>query len=277
MATPAGHRRRRGDGLYVTRHGSGPVTVLVHGVVGSHLVWDPLVPLLESHFTVARLDLPGYGNSPPLRVPATPDALVGAIRSALDATGLRPPYHLVGLSMGANLVLAYTAAHGDEVECLTGIGFPYYADPTTARAGLRRNSWTCLPATAPRLASVALPVAWWALRRSGLARRQRGGYTPEMADDALRVDYRSFASTLDSCMIHFPYDAMLAATTPVPRLFLHGSLDRWSPAGAVAGAVTRSRRTRFVRIEGAPHNLVVTRPEETATAIRRHWEARGRR
>ena len=277
MATPASKtpEPRRGDHLFVKCSGRGPVAVLVHGVAGSHLIWDPLVPLLEPHYTVVRIDLPGYGNSAPLDVASTPDALVDAVRSTLHTAGLTPPYQLVGLSMGANVVLAYAATHPDEVSGLTGIGFPYFPDPRAARAGLRRNGWTFLPAVAPRLASVTLPVLWRALRRSGLTRFHRGIYTPEMAYDALRVDYRSFVSCLDNCMIHFPYERVLEATAAQPRVFIHGGDDRWAPATAVARAVTGAPNTEFVRVEHAPHNLVVTRPSDVAAAIGRHRRAAG--
>jgi len=54
--------------LHCVTSGSGPPMVLIHGVAGSHMVWDRIVPLLEPHFTVIRMDLLGYGRSPKPRV-----------------------------------------------------------------------------------------------------------------------------------------------------------------------------------------------------------------
>src|SRR5215210_7680476 len=43
--------------------GSGPVLVLVHGITSSSRNWEPVLPLLEEHFTVIAPDLLGHGES----------------------------------------------------------------------------------------------------------------------------------------------------------------------------------------------------------------------
>src|ERR1700689_2434487 len=103
-----------GTVLSYQKSGSGPTLVLIHGVAGSQLVWDPLVPLLEGARTVVRLDLMGYGRSPRPSGPCTPQNHVAAIRATLREAGLDPPYSLVGLSMGSNLALAYGCTWPDE-------------------------------------------------------------------------------------------------------------------------------------------------------------------
>jgi pimeloyl-[acyl-carrier protein] methyl ester esterase len=50
--------------LYTQTSGEGPDLVLVHGWGLHGGIWDPLVPLLEPHFRVTRVDLPGHGRSP---------------------------------------------------------------------------------------------------------------------------------------------------------------------------------------------------------------------
>src|ERR1700728_2777361 len=93
--------------LHAVASGTGPPMVLIHGVAGSHMVWDRLVPLLEPHFTVVRVDLLGYGHSPRPDGPCTPARHVSAVRRTLAQRELAPPYVIVGLSMGANLMLEY--------------------------------------------------------------------------------------------------------------------------------------------------------------------------
>jgi pimeloyl-ACP methyl ester carboxylesterase len=58
-----------------------PSTVLIHGVAGSNMMWNRMVPLLEPYFTVIRVDLLGYGHSPKPRVQYTPLRRVTAIRN----------------------------------------------------------------------------------------------------------------------------------------------------------------------------------------------------
>ena len=141
---------------------------------------------------------------------------VTAIRTTLQAAGTHPPYSLVGLSMGSNLALAYGCTWPDEVDSIVGLAFPYFATPDDARVGLKANIWTRLTLARPRLAAAAVPPIWSILRRSGAMRFHRGIYTPAMAQDALRVDFGAFESSMRSCMLTFPYDEMLSSTRRPP-------------------------------------------------------------
>src|SRR6266542_323243 len=52
-----------GDDFHFVRAGTGPVVVLVHGILGSRRSWAELVWLLEKDFTVIAPDLLGHGDS----------------------------------------------------------------------------------------------------------------------------------------------------------------------------------------------------------------------
>ena len=116
-------------------------------------MWDRLVPSLEQRYKVARVDLMGYGSSPMLAPTCSPEVHVEAIRFTLRDAGISPPYTLIGLSMGANLVLTYAARWPEEVSGLVGIAMPYYATEEAARHGLHHNVWTRLTVDHPRLAA----------------------------------------------------------------------------------------------------------------------------
>jgi len=49
--------------LYTQTSGSGPDLVLLHGWSLHGGIWDRFVPLLETHFRVTCVDLPGHGRS----------------------------------------------------------------------------------------------------------------------------------------------------------------------------------------------------------------------
>jgi pimeloyl-[acyl-carrier protein] methyl ester esterase len=49
--------------LYTQTSGSGPDLVLIHGWGLHSGIWDGLLPLLEPHYRVTRVDLPGHGRS----------------------------------------------------------------------------------------------------------------------------------------------------------------------------------------------------------------------
>lgn len=257
-----------GPTLHLVEGGSGPVLVCVHGVAGSQRIFDLLAPMLEPSYRVVRVDLLGYGASPKPSTGYGPLEHVEAVRAALTQAGVEGPYVLLGLSMGADLVLEWARRHPDEVRALVALGFPYYPDEAAARVGLRNNLWTSLTIEHPILARLVIPPLW-ALGRhaSGVASRLSSIYTPEMARDALACRYLAFRRTMAACLLHYRPDAALAASGNLARLFVHGSEDRWAPAGAVAEAIAPYDRSELVVLEGADHNVAVVSPRPTAAAI----------
>jgi pimeloyl-ACP methyl ester carboxylesterase len=151
---------------------------------------------------------------------------------------IKPPYILVGLSMGVNLALEYSARWPDECQDFIGIGMPYYPDEKEARAGLHNNFWTRLTLERPRFAQFFIPLLWW-LGRHGIIRPEKFSriYTPTMAKDTMRNPYYAFKSNLLHCMVHNPQDNLLKAGENSSRLFIHGDDDEWSNVQSVRRAV----------------------------------------
>jgi pimeloyl-ACP methyl ester carboxylesterase len=85
-----------------SRAGSGPALVLVHGLGGSRLIWEPVTDLLAAERDVIAVDMPGFGESDVLSpdVPPTPANLGVAIGEFCVELGLER-YHLAGNSLGA--------------------------------------------------------------------------------------------------------------------------------------------------------------------------------
>lgn len=257
--------------LHALTSGSGPALVLVHGVAGSNMVWDRMVPLLDSHFTVVRVDLLGYGHSAKPHLEYTPWRHVSAIRRTLTASGVAPPYGFIGLSMGTNLMLEYARRWPGEVGDMVGLGFPYYPSEAAARVGLRNNPWTRIALGHPAFARLAIP-SLWALGRhtSGLFSGRSTIYTGAMAKDALRVRYHAFRSSLLCCMVHYRLDEPLEASGDKPRLFIHGDDDEWATSDAVRRALAPYPQSELRTVENGPHNLAVAEPERTAALILDH-------
>ncbi len=234
------------------------------------MVWEELVSHLEGRYTLIALDLLGYGGSPKPRIEYTAAVHVEAIRRTLHQAGVEPPHTLVGLSMGADLVLEFARRWPGEVRELVAIGFPYYRDEAEARVALQHNAWIRLTLRHPLIASVATPALWRLGRRSAwLFRRRSALYSPKIAADALRASYFAFRSSLYNCMVRFRQDEALKATGELRRLFIHGTHDEWATAEALGAPLARYPNTRLEVIEG-PHNLVVAEPERTAELIAGH-------
>lgn len=249
--------------------GAGTPVVLVHGVAGSHRIWDLVAPALVADHRVLRLDLLGYGRSPAPRTAYTPQVHTDAVRRAVQQAGIDQPVVLVGLSMGGTLVLEYARRWPGEVLGIVVVGLPYYRDPEAARRGLRQDPWVRQALEHRRAGRLWIPPLWHlATAVPGLAGVFSSIYTPAMARDALRVPYRVFCSSIDHVMVQYSVDAAVAATAGLPRLFMHGSEDRWAPAGEVADLVSGAAATTFETVEGKGHNLAVLDPEHLVDRVR---------
>jgi pimeloyl-ACP methyl ester carboxylesterase len=173
-----------------------------------------------------------------------------------------PPYVLIGLSMGSNLMLEYALRWPEEVREMVGIGFPYYPSEAAARVGLRNNPWTNIALRHPVLAGVLVPSLWGMGRLApGVLSRSASIYTGPMAKDALRARYGSFRSSLLNCMVHYRLDEPLRGQWAGPKA-VHTRRRR---SVGTARSSQRSDRTlsafrRFVVIDDAPHNLAVAEP-----------------
>jgi haloacetate dehalogenase len=71
--------------IFVSRFGSGPPLLLLHGFPQTHLMWLDIAPLLAREFTVLCADLRGYGRSgcPPSTPDHAPYATVQTTRGIL--------------------------------------------------------------------------------------------------------------------------------------------------------------------------------------------------
>jgi pimeloyl-ACP methyl ester carboxylesterase len=96
--------------LMVERSGSGEQLVLVHGIGASRRIWDPVVAALGTYHDVLALDLPGFGDSPPLPagIPPSAPVLAEAIEHELDGLGVGA-VHIAGNSMGGQVALEFAA------------------------------------------------------------------------------------------------------------------------------------------------------------------------
>lgn len=86
--------------LTMHRGGRGEPLVLLHGLGLTWLSWKPVLPRLERLHDAIALDLPGFGDAPPLddRTP-TVAALADAVGDELDRLGVDTP-HVAGNSLG---------------------------------------------------------------------------------------------------------------------------------------------------------------------------------
>jgi pimeloyl-[acyl-carrier protein] methyl ester esterase len=91
--------------LYTQTSGAGPDLILVHGWSLHGGIWGRLVPLLDAHFRVTCVDLPGHGRSD-WQGEETLDAMAGAVLSAVPAPAAWLGWSLGGLVAARAALLA---------------------------------------------------------------------------------------------------------------------------------------------------------------------------
>lgn len=89
----------------------------VHGLGTGHHNYDLLTPHLANHLHVIDIDLPGYGDSAPLRQPPSIDLFADHVAGFLEASGYGPiPVH--GTSMGGCVAMLLASRVPDAVSRL---------------------------------------------------------------------------------------------------------------------------------------------------------------
>jgi pimeloyl-ACP methyl ester carboxylesterase len=125
------------------RTGSAPTTVVFQSGLGDGMSpWAAVIERLPSNAATFAYDRPAYGASRPApKAPSNPCDVARELREALTATGTRPPYLLVGHSLGGQYQYAYARLFPDEVAGLLLI------DPT------HPDHWTSLQRETPAVAA----------------------------------------------------------------------------------------------------------------------------
>jgi len=90
--------------LHFVRRGQGTPLLLIHGLGGHWQSWETIIDDLAAEREVIAVDLPGFGETPPLSGEVSIATLADALEQFLDQHDLRG-VDTVGSSMGARLTL----------------------------------------------------------------------------------------------------------------------------------------------------------------------------
>ncbi len=90
--------------MHHVRRGAGRPLLLIHGLGGEWRSWSTVLDALAAQREVIAVDLPGFGETPPLPGEVSIATLSDAVTSFIEAQGLGG-VDMVGSSMGARLVL----------------------------------------------------------------------------------------------------------------------------------------------------------------------------
>jgi len=100
--------------LYCTGKG-GPTVVLDYGLGGSYLDWHFVQPEVSQFARVCSWDRSGYGWSERSSKPQVPSVIAEELHTVLERAGEKPPFVLVGHSLGAFDVRMYAHLYSEQV------------------------------------------------------------------------------------------------------------------------------------------------------------------
>lgn len=248
----------------------GAPIVLLHCFGCSSQWWNPILPALNEHHRVIRLDLIGHGGSEKPKSGYEIETQASAVAAVLNHLGVNGAV-VVGHSMGGTVGTALAETASELVDRLVLIGTP-------ARAGEAE-----LPLTEKLTRVPGIGQALWRLRLDSTI---RSGYESAFApgtdvstifpNDPERVvtdnramTYRSFTEAAAGgrdFTVAQDLDSRLAPTG-VPLLFIDGTEDQIVDAAASAEHFETVPGARSVLIDGIGHSPNVEAPDRTAQLI----------
>jgi pimeloyl-ACP methyl ester carboxylesterase len=120
--------------------------VLLRGLMRESRHWGTFPAILRARLSASQvltLDLPGNGRRYRSRSPLSVAEMAAYCRDELAARGIAPPYHVLGLSMGAMVAVAWGALHPQELRgCVLINSSLGRFDPFYRR--LRPRAWPAL-------------------------------------------------------------------------------------------------------------------------------------
>lgn len=253
--------------LAYERSGSGPPLVLVHGLGHRRQAWDAVLDRLTLHREVIALDLPGHGESPPLRHvdELSPiDEMVAEIAGLLDSLGLERP-HVAGNSLGGALALRLAVqGRAASATVLSPAGFPnndfqvryaksfFYTAVFLGRA-LRPVVPALSRSTAGRASLFGLVVAKPGRMSPAQVRGDMAAVV--IAADAIGAIFAAFT----------PFTGWIPAEVPVTVAW--GTKDRILPLANGRVARERLPGARFLSLPGCGHVPMTDNPALVASVI----------
>lgn len=251
--------------IAISRHGSGAPVVLLHGIGHRRQAWDPIVGLLAEDHEVIAVDLPGFGESPPLPPELTYDmpTTMRNFATVFADLGLDRP-HIVGNSLGGAIAIELGAR--DLVRSVTALSPAGFWTPYDRRYALMLLGSLRLTAMAPAatLRRVARSPRLRARTMRSIFEHPERFTEQEFLDDAHNMarspGYKPTARAGST------YDCHVVPV--VPTTIAWGTRDRVLKPRQAEIARRRLPTARHVSLPGCGHVPMIDDPELVAQVIR---------
>jgi non-heme chloroperoxidase len=256
--------------IHYEDHGSGRPVVLIHGYPLNGNSWERQERELLAHgHRVITYDRRGFGRSSQPTVGYDYDTFAADLKALLDHLDLRD-VTLAGFSMGSGEVVRYLGTYGSERvrnAALLGAIPPFLLKTADNPEGVDRQVFEDIKA-----AIVRDRYAYFEDFLNNFYNVDVLGGT-RISDRALQASFQVAAGAspyasyacVDTWLTDFRDDV---AKIDVPTLVVHGTEDRILPFASTAARLPDLiEDVRLVSVEGGPHNIAWTHPDEVNAAL----------
>ncbi|MFF2848252.1 alpha/beta fold hydrolase [Streptomyces sp. NPDC058001] len=256
--------------LYYEDHGTGRPVVLIHGYPLNGHSWEKQERvLLAAGYRVITYDRRGFGASSQPSVGYDYDTFAADLKALIDHLDLRDAV-LCGFSMGTGEVTRYLGTYGSErirKAVLLGALPPFLLKTADNPEGVDQSVFDGIKAAViadrPAYFKDFLDNFYNVDVYSGTRISEQAwlssfivavGASPQAAHDCVDTWLTDFRADL--------------AEIDVPTLLVHGTDDRILPYAATASRLPGLiKDLTFVAVDGGPHNIAWTHPEEVNRAL----------
>ncbi|MFJ1703877.1 alpha/beta fold hydrolase [Kitasatospora sp. NPDC088346] len=256
--------------IYYEDHGSGQPVVLIHGYPLNGHSWEKQERvLLEAGYRVITYDRRGFGQSSQPTTGYDYDTFAADLKTLLEHLDLNDVV-LVGFSMGTGEVTRYLGTHGSarvSKAVLMGAIPPFLLKTDDNPEGVDASVFDGIKAAVLK----DRPAYFKAFLDDFYNVDTYGGtrISTEAWQNSFNVAVAASAWAAHACVDTWLTD--FRADLPridVPVLLVHGNADRILPYGNTAERLPGLiKDLTFVTVEGGPHNIAWTHPEEVNRAL----------
>ncbi|GAB1419226.1 alpha/beta hydrolase [Bacteroidales bacterium] len=256
MKTTFYHQKK----IAYTVSGDGSNLIFLHGFPMDHRVWDGFIPVLESHFRVIAIDLPGFGQSEMQGHIHSMDMMAGAVNAVMEQEQIAKAV-IVGHSMGGYVAMAFAGLFPSKLEGIVLFHSHAAADDEAALAS--RNA-AIAQASSDHLTFVSQFAA--GLFDSKFLKQQPEAV--QTIDDIVRSQKKEAVVAALAGMRDRSSKLDVLHQMAVPILFILGKTDSRMPFAHLMAQLALPAQAELLLLSGVGHMGYLESANTTRSAIR---------
>jgi non-heme chloroperoxidase len=259
--------------IHYNDHGAGKPVVLIHGYPLNGNSWEKQeAELLTAGRRVISYDRRGFGQSSQPTTGYDYDTFAADLKALLDHLALGEDVQLVGFSMGTGEVTRYLGNYGSagiSRVAMLGVIPPFLLQTDDNEKGVPGDVFEGIKATVAKDRYLWFDEFFKSFFNTDVLAPERIGDAALRAHFNFAVEMSPFATyaCVDSWLTDFRDDL---PKFDVPTLVVHGTEDRILPFESTAARLRDENLIadlEFVAVEGGPHNIAWTHPDEVNAAL----------